>query len=454
MKFLLVLFLFTLSSIAQAQKPAEVVSGPMLGHTELRSTNIWIELKPGFEEATLVYWPKVQSKAGAKKLVLKKNSAAFPNIFKWEVPALDPGATYQYQIVVGKESRVIGAGHFTTQSLWQHRTDPPDFTFLTGSCAYFNEPRFDRPGTPYGKDSSIFESMAEEKDASFMLWLGDNWYTREVDYYSESGLHYRPSKDRSTAILQPFLQSMPHYAIWDDHDYGPNDADKSFILKDVSRNVFMKYWSNPSYGQNGQGIFTKLTFNDVEVFMLDDRWFRSNDDEKDSIGGKPNAGKRMFGEMQMEWLKNAMLQSASNTTIKFRIIATGSQVLSEFSTKDCFAHYQTEFNEMMQFLDDNPINGIVFLTGDRHLASVVKKSRENNYPLYDITASSLTAGLSRRAPGELDSPNLLVRVDDANTYSKISFTGRGLSRKMTVKFLNKKGEQLTEWGVQLSEISK
>jgi alkaline phosphatase D len=31
---------------------------------------------------------------------------------------------------------------------------------------------------------------------------------------------------------------MSHYAIWDDHDYGPNNADKSYHLKETSRKVF------------------------------------------------------------------------------------------------------------------------------------------------------------------------------------------------------------------------
>ena len=47
----------------------------------------------------------------------------------------------------------------------------PEFSFLAGACSYFNEPIYDRPGKPYGSDSSIFETMAKEK-AAFMLWLG------------------------------------------------------------------------------------------------------------------------------------------------------------------------------------------------------------------------------------------------------------------------------------------
>ncbi len=97
------------------------------------------------------------------------------------------------------------------------------FSFITGSCAYFNEPVYDRPGKPYGGDSIIFESMAKDT-AAFALWLGDNWYTREVDLLSPWGLWYRASRDRAQPVLMKPIEDMPQYAIWDDHDYGPDNS--------------------------------------------------------------------------------------------------------------------------------------------------------------------------------------------------------------------------------------
>jgi alkaline phosphatase D len=425
----------------------------MLGPVDMRTASVWIELKEGIDEATVVYWQSGKSKQAAKKVAQRKPNTSFPNIFKFQIPALEPATSYEYDVVSAKDMKVIGSGKFTTQSLWQWRTDPPDFSFLTGSCAYFNEPRFDRPGKPYGNDSSIFEAMAKEKDASFMLWLGDNWYTREVDYASEWGLNYRPSRDRSTRALQPFLKAMPQYAIWDDHDYGPDNSDKSFPLKEVSRKVFINNWMNPSYGENGQGIYTKFNYNDVDFFLLDDRWFRSNDETPDSINGKPNIEKRMFGVQQMEWFKNALRVSNTNRTVHFRVIAIGSQVLNHLSPKDCFRHYSTEFKEMMSFLDDEKINGVIFLTGDRHHSSIIKKERSGNYPLYDITASSLTAGTTKIGGLEANNPLRVLELDGTNNYTKISVSGKGPDRKLHVSFHGSKGDELRTWEVALKEIS-
>ena len=211
-----------------------VISGPMLGPVELRDAKVWVEVSPEVKTVSLQYNKKGEPKI-SKTINYKGELGNDFNPIYFTVGGLHFNTTYQYKIWVnGKPT--TKTGEFTTKDLWQWRKPVPDFSFLTGSCSYFNEPVFDRPGTPYVKDSSIFESMAKEK-SDFMLWLGDAWYTRDVDYYSEWGLWYRASHDRATPGLQNFLKAMPHFATWDDHDYGPNDIGGNYILKETSRNV-------------------------------------------------------------------------------------------------------------------------------------------------------------------------------------------------------------------------
>lgn len=445
------IFLLLAITIAVQSQDKTVVSGPLLGHIDLRTAKVWMQYQPGINNIMLRYGVKGTKKNNFKTALFFPELSIYHNIVVYELVGLEPGTTYEYHLV-SSTNNIIRSAELTTQQLWQWRKAAPDFSFLTGSCAYFNEPVYDRPGKPYGNDSSIFESMAKEK-ADFMLWLGDNWYTREVDFFSEWGLNERPSRDRSLPVLQNFWKSMPHYAIWDDHDYGWNDADKSYPLKDASRDVFKRFWNNPSYGENGQGVYSRFTWNDVDVFMLDDRWFRSNDRMKDSIDGKPNPEKRMFGKQQMEWLKNALLQSSGNNGISFRIIATGSQVLNPLSPSDCFRHFPAEYAELMQFIADNKINGIIFLTGDKHTSEVIKIERPGAYPLYDITASPLTSGSHAFGGAEKNSPYRILGIENAQNYSRFSFSGDKRNRKLTVEFLGTKGEKLNEWSIMLKDIS-
>lgn len=450
MKLLFPLLAFSICFNANAQKTSGLIAGPTTGSVEFRTAQVWLQVGADVKSLVLKYWKRGDDKT-FKTITYTRELGREFNHIKMSVSGLEPGTVYQYYFIINGSVSGPASGQFTTQELWQWRKPAPDFTFLAGSCAYFNQPKYDRPGKPYGNDSSIFEPMAKEK-AAFMLWLGDNWYTREVDYNSEWGLNYRPTRDRSLNVLQPFLKSMSHYAIWDDHDYGPNDADKSYILKDASRKVFMNNWANPSFGENEQGIYTRFIHNDVDFFLLDDRWFRDNDNTPDSINGQPNPNKQMYGRQQMEWLKNGLRQSNENTNISFRIIATGSQVLNPLSPKDCFRHYPAEFRELMDFLQDEKINGVVFLTGDRHLAEINKISRPGTYPLHDITASPLTAGFSGYSPLEKNNTARVLSIEQNQNYARINVTGAKADRKLSVEFMGKRGEKLDAYTIALKDI--
>ena len=446
---LFLFFVLLTASNVFAQTSNLVVSGPMVGHTELRSSKIWMELQPNVKGVKLSYHEiKNEQNKGIGYQVTTTNP--YTNTVVFEMNDLKPGTSYSYQVMTS-DNKPLAKGSVTTQQLWQWRTTPPDFSFLAGSCTYFNEPPYDRPGKPYGGDSTIFTTMAKEK-SDFMLWLGDNWYTREVDFYSEWGLYKRPSTDRKMPILQDFLKSMPHYAIWDDHDYGWNDADGSYPLKQSSRDAFKAYWANPSYGVKEDAIYTKFTWNDVDVFLLDDRWYRSNDNMKDSINGKPNPDKQMFGKEQIQWLKNALVQSNSNPNINFRIIATGSQMLNHIKLYDCFLRFPAEYNDMIDFLTDNKINGIVFFTGDRHHSEIIKRDRKDAYPLFDITSSPLTSGTHSFGGVEKDNPDRVLGIDKLQNYTRVSFIGKSSDRKMQVEFLGINGELINSWSISQKEL--
>jgi alkaline phosphatase D len=416
----------------------------MLGPVELRDAMVWVEVSIEVKQAALQYNKKGDTKS---KLIAYKGELGNEfNPIKFTVGGLDLNTTYQYKILLNGKPTTAN-GEFTTKDLWQWRKSVPDFSFLTGSCAYFNEPVFDRPGKPYGGDSSIFNTMAKEK-SDFMLWLGDAWYTREVDYFSRWGLWYRASHDRAVPVLQNFWKAMPQLAIWDDHDYGPNDIGSSYILKEESKKVFDAYFCNPSSGENGQGTYTMTSYGDADIFMTDDRWWRSPDRLKDSIDGKPNPDKIMFGKQQMTWLKNSLLHS--NAT--FKIIAVGSQVLNPVSNTDKLLNCPIEYEELMNFIKEYKINGVVFLTGDRHHSEIIKVERPGYYPLYDITVSPLTSGTHKFGGPEKNNPYRVLGIDEKQNYGKFSVTGKKNERKLTVEFLGIKGEKLGERSIMESEL--
>lgn len=430
--YLLICFLF--SDIAAH---TQLKSGPMLGPIELRTAQIWCEVEKG-TNPELVFW-----KLGAESRKINLKPEVFKKfgyrICKFYLTGLDFNTVYEYELLVGnKKKEKPVRGKFKTQDLWQYRKPAGDFSFLAGSCAFVNEGVYDRPGKPYGGDSVIFKTMAQEP-AVFMIWLGDNWYYREVDYFSEWGLWYRASRDRSQPVLQDFLKSMSHYAIWDDHDYGPNNEGKAYVFKSEARDVFQNYWCNPPCSSASGGIYTKFQYNDVDFFLMDDRSFRASDQLRDSIDGKPNPDKRMWGAEQMDWLKNQL----ANSRASFKVICNGSSILNIYNKFDCLVHFPIEYNDLLQFIADEKINGVVFFTGDRHHSEVIKHPLPNGYQLYEFLNSSLTAGVYKLNDFEKTNPMMLPdMLVEQNNYTRASVSGPARQRTLKVEFVDKSGKSL------------
>jgi alkaline phosphatase D len=455
---ILLLLCFCLQSFSQQNK---LVSGPWAGNVGLRTATIWVEVAPTAKKIKIGYFEASPKNDTDKVLGIITGFATFSTVnfsgklgydfnpIKITLNGLNFNTTYGYTLFIDdKEIKTDFKTQFTTQDIWQYRKPAPDFSFLAGSCAYINEPVYDRPGKPYGGDSSIFETMAKTP-AAFHVWMGDNWYTREVDFESAWGLDYRASHARSQKVLQKFMASMPQYAIWDDHDFGPNDAGKNYILKDEARETFKKYSANPSYGEDGKGIYTKISYSDVDVFLTDDRYFRSNDKMPDSIDGKPSAGKQFFGTAQMEWIKNSLLFSDAT----FKIIVVGSQVMNPLNKYETMQKYSYEYNELLNFIRAQKIEGVVFFTGDRHHSEVIKVDQQGFYPLYDVTISPYTAGISKASGAEKNNP---YRVNgtlvEAQNFGKITVSGAKNERILKVEFIGLKGEQLGNWSVNSKEL--
>ena len=137
--------------------------------------------------------------------------------------------------------------------------------FCIGSCAEFTGENQD----------SIFYIVPNGKP-DFFLWLGDNIYSNESQWGDFKSMKMAYSARHSTASMEYFFDQVPlQYAIWDDHDYGPNDSDSSFEGRSVSGRVFEKTWtSTPSnLGKYGD-IRWKMRKDEVGFIGLDNRTHR------------------------------------------------------------------------------------------------------------------------------------------------------------------------------------
>lgn len=431
-----------LPGIARAEELLH--AGPMRAWTELRSTVIWVQTERA-ADVQLRYFP-ASTPAAARLTPVIATAAAQQFAATFVLAPLEPGTEYRYELYL--DGRAYARPYplsFTTQPLWQWRTPPPDFTAMFGSCLYVNEEAYDRPGTPYGSDYGILAAMTARRP-DLMLWLGDNLYTREVDYYSPTGLAARYWHDRALAWLQPFLAATSHYATWDDHDYGANDSDQTYPLKAASLELFANYWPAPVYGTpETPGVFRKVTWGDVDFFLLDDRYYR-----------KPNAwpagpDKTMLGQAQMEWLKAGLLDSRA----AFKVVVNGSQVLNANSRYETMTAY-ADTEALIAWIASNRIEGVLFLSGDRHHAELIRVQRPGGYPLYDFTSSSITAGVHVMKDDDPEYRNAL-RVDGTlvmeHNFGTLTFTGEGKFRRVTLQLCGVDGAVRWERTIKREELS-
>ena len=449
----LFVILITLIAGNSTEISAQLISGPMLGYAEQQEVCIWLEAGPASRELAIRYWPVSEKEkvSEARRLLTNTGSNQPVHIV---LSGLQQATGYEYAVYLdGKQQQAERPLRFRTRQTWAKwsKPKPLDFSFLIGSCVYLNDSAYDRPAaSPYGQDPSILQTMAKTP-ADFMIWTGDNLYYREADWTSRSGIYRRNSVSRSNGFMQELLSVRPNYAIWDDHDYGPNDANSSFELKHITREAFIQYWANKTYGENNQGIYSKFSVQDAEFFLLDDRWFRDANQKPDSINGKPNPEKQYLGEQQLKWLKNALISSE----YPFKFIINGNQVTNGMADKECMSHFPADYLDLMQFIQANKINGVVFISGDRHFTELLKTDRDKSYPLYEYTSSPISSGPFKKITESPEAGNPL-RVAGSlyadNNFGRISLSGSGKERNILIETLDRNGKIVFSYTISATEI--
>ena len=436
-------FFFVLASlqISKAQHPKHQ-SGPLLGFVEQMEVGIWYQTnKPATVQ--IAYWKKDKPNEVFKSEIQKSVEATY-FISKFRLSNLSYGTEYFYDILVdGKKASFNYPIKFKTQDLWQWRKPAPNFSAVLGSCLYINDPDYDRPGKGYGGEYEILESMAD-KNADIMLWTGDNLYYREPDFYSKVRLEYRNRHTRGIKEIQRLLATSANYSTWDDHDFGPNNSDRSYRLKDVALELFNDYWFNPTVSEReDKGIYFDFLYNDIDFIFTDNRYHRAANGLKDST-------KDFFGKTQLTWIKERLL----NSYAPFKIIIVGNQALNMNNPYEGFQEYKKEQEELLNFIKDQKINGVVFISGDRHHTELLKLQRDGMYPLYEFTNSPLTSGYNANLRDEENNPLRVegTLVNTQRNFGQLKFSGEKNNRVLVMQTYSVKGELLWEHSINENEL--
>ncbi len=429
----LIVVLFCMCFFIQAQETT-LKSGPMVGYSTMKEVLLWAQTTQG-SKVHFVYWDTNNpNQKYTTNPIITANDNGF--IAKAIANKLEPGIKYSYQLYVN--DTLVDRPYqlqFQSQPIWKWRHDAPDYSFAIGSCAYINEAKYDRPGKPYGSEYQIFESI-HKSNPDFMVWLGDNVYLREADWNSKTGVLNRYNHTRATPEMQAMLGNMHHFGIWDDHDYGPNNSDRSYHLKKVTEETFKDFFPSPNYIFD-EGITSYVQWIDSDFFLLDNRFWRTPNNRTD-------IEREILGDKQLEWLIDGLV----NSFAPFKFVVMGGQFLNPAKHSEAYSKIAPqEKQKLIAAIQELKIEGVIFLTGDIHRTELTKVDLPNGYPLYDLTVSPLTSGVSKFT-GEDNTNQVENTIVNKQNYGLLKVYGTRDSRTLEINILD--SNNILQWHKTIS----
>ena len=342
----------------------EGFAGPLVGAIEPDRVTMWM-FAPAESQCIYTYHsdnPASPNSSSGQITAVPNPIADVPGRpFKSSIEGLSPNTRYHYKVTVNGKTDPAWAGSFKTAPA---AGKPATFRLALTSCMKIRRPQ-----------SSWFLLLAQQPD--FHLTVGDTHYADTTDPTVQLQHHvaYRRQPEFATV-----LRNIPTYAIWDDHDYGPNNSDGTARGKEHSLAGWKQVWANPPLGTpDTPGAFFKFSHGDVDFFMVDSRYYRSPDNAPD------NDEKRMLGDAQFAWL----LDGLKNSKARFKVIVSGSTL--HHSEVDGWRIYTFSRHRLFDALKEHRISGVMYMSGDIH-KSLVWEHHESDrvgYPVVEVISSGV-----------------------------------------------------------------
>lgn len=343
-------------------------AGPLVGHTTPTSTALWMYAK---RDAKVVAIYR-NSTGGDEQLAtfsaIEKPAGEIEGaVYKLTIDGLKRDTRYDYRVVIdGKESPEHVASFKTAPA----EGKASKFRIAVTSCMKFGQPQH-----------AWNLLLAEKPDMH--VTLGDTHYADKTNPSVQWRHHLRYRAVPEFAVV---IRSVPTYAMWDDHDYGPNNSDGTAKGKENSLAGWAQIWANPLSGTDETpGAFYSYTWGEVEIFIVDGRYHRSPDNHKD------DSEKRMLGDAQFAWLMDGL----KNSKAKFKVIASGSTLHD--SKNDGWRIYTFSRHRLLDAIKTNKIGGVLYMSGDVHRSHirVHDESDRVGYPLVEVVSSGVANSKTR-----------------------------------------------------------
>lgn len=400
----------------------KLLGGPMLGNVKADGISVWVRTAlPGEVKVTV-------EKAGFRRVYKPETTKPGNDLSAViQIDGLEPNQKYFYSLSInGERINPFRNYSFTTAP---EQNSPVRLAF--GSCPH-----------RWGLGHQSLWSQIERRDPDAMLILGDIAVQDRNGHLGNHRLDY-VARDFQQPWAE-FTSKFPVYASWDDHDYFDNDKSgvpEGYTISDKEGvwEVFKNSWNNPSYGldDSSKGIFTRTRIGGIDILMTDNRYFRT---------GKEGD---FLGDEQMEWLKKQLLDCKG----PFIVLSCGTMWSDYVSNgKDSWGRYDPQGREeLLTFIEKNNIEGVIFVSGDRHGARGFTIPRESGFQFYEFEAASLGG---RVGPPAIDDSweTQLYGYDAVFAFGELTFHLDPTNPSVTFRLIKEDGAVLYEKKIMRKDL--
>lgn len=317
-----------------------------------------------------------------------------------------------------------------------------------GSCAHQDDPQ------------PIWRAVNKHRPDVF-VFLGDNIYGDTEDMRE---LRTKYEKLAAKPGFKQLRAQTSVIAIWDDHDYGENDAGHDYPKKEASRKIMLDFWQEPAQSARrtrDSGIYTSYLFGPpgkrIQIILPDLRWNRtalnSVTAEVYESERKPrNMGPyepatdpeaRLLGEQQWLWLEKQLKQPAD-----IRLIGSSLQLLPEFTGWESWANFPAERRRLLDLIEKHRVEGLFIISGDTHWAEFSRLDNAVGYPLWEATSSGLTEEWKEISPNR----HRIGRAFHHHNYGLIEIDWNASEPFMSVSIRDESGGILLQNNLRLSDL--
>ena len=259
-------------------------------------------------------------------------------------------------------------------------------------------------------------SLEKESINSF-FFLGDNIYGDVPSGRLDNViLSYEKLNDQ----MPSWLKNTEKLVIWDDHDYGLNDAGANYIYKAESQQIYNDAWNIDQNDprRSREGIYFSelkdIAGKKILIVGLDTRYFRSNLIKiGNSYKPQKNSNTTILGPIQWQWLEKELSREHD-----ILILASSIQVLATEHRFEKWSNIPHERDKLLALL--NKLSSkVLIISGDRHRSGFYKLDN-----IYEFTSSSLNKGIF---PSYESDSLLLGKTYTQNNYGIVQFHENSLN---------------------------